>query len=246
MGMRTYQRHITNLAPLRTVDASVFQPDSRWSKDVCELVLSLALAFNDFHDLLVTHDILNGVWPDDDSKPTPELGEFNGLTQHLFRIHLATLHELLNLVKKNANLFDDPALASIVKKLHSKAKAAWISVVGVATGKNAQASDLTKFLILARNKVAFHYDRKEIGSGFRTAFIGTERRSYVSPGDTLATSRFFFADAAAEDYMRKKADDLGVPNTFVAAIDLITQVNFAVHQIVFTFIKMRGFKLKQP
>jgi hypothetical protein len=244
--MRTYRGHIANLAPLRTLDPAAFQPDAQCPKDVCDLVLSLALAFNDFHDLLVTHDILNGVWPTDDSTPTPELGEFNGFSYHLFRAHLATLHELLNLLQKNSSLLADRSLAAVVKKLQPKAKIAWSSVVGVATGTNSEASDLTKFLIFARNKVAFHYSRKEIGGGFRTAFVGTGRQPYVSRGNTLATSRFFFADASAEDYMRMKANDLGVPDTFTAAIDLIRDVTFAVHQVVFTFIKMRGFKLKQP
>src|SRR5688500_5780759 len=100
--MRTYHAHISELAPLEAFDSSAFIGDDAYPQDLCDFVLALSLAFNDLKDVLVSHDILNGAWPKDETTPTPELGEFLGMTQHLFRLHTGTLHEVLNFVSDNA------------------------------------------------------------------------------------------------------------------------------------------------
>jgi hypothetical protein len=243
--MREYKAHVADLAPLRRVDATAFEPDDSHSQQLCDFVIGLALAFNDLHDLLVTHDILNAAWPDDESTPTPELGEFNGMTTHLFRMHVATLHELLKLIEENQAVLKEPSFVKVMSNMHPEAQAAWKSAVAAATGTDAGTSKLTKFLHFARNKVASHYDRKEIRAGFKKAFAGAGRDPYVSRGTTFAKSRFYFADAAAQDYMRKKAEDLGVPESLLDAVKLIAEVAFAIHQLVFTFIETRGFSLQK-
>jgi len=45
--------------------------------------------------------------------------------------------------------------------------------------------------------------------------------------------------------MRKKAEDLGVPESLLDAVKLIAEVAFAIHQLVFTFIETRGFSLQK-
>lgn len=244
--MREYKDHISRLAALRTIEAAAFEPDARYSSQICGFVISLALAFNDMHDLLVTHDILNSAWPDDESTPTPELGEFNGLTTHLFRLHVATLHELLRLIEKNDGAIKDPSFAKVVARMPAEASRAWQVAVAAATGADPGKSELAKFLYFSRNKVASHYDRKEIRSGFRKAFSKTVRVPYVSRGNTLAKSRFYFADAAAQDYMRQKAEDLGAPESPLDAVKLAAEIAFAIHQLIFVFVETRGFSLKKP
>src|SRR5207253_5311198 len=100
-------------------------PDSTYSQHLCDFILSLSLAFNDVRDLLVAHDILNVVWPKDETKPTCELGEFTGLTQHMFRLHLGTLHEVLRLVEDNKSVMADAAFVATVKKMKAEARNAW-------------------------------------------------------------------------------------------------------------------------
>jgi len=245
--MREYKQHISELAALEGFDPAAFAADSEHSQQLCDLVLSLALSFNDFHDLLVCHDIFNGAWPADEKTPTPELGEFNGITQHLFRVHLATLHEVLNLIADNAKALKEPSFEKVVAKMSADSREAWNKIVAAASGTGSDTTALTRFLLFARNKVAFHYDRKEIASGFRRAFVETANREpYVSRGETLARTRFYFADAAAQDYMRRKAEELGAPNSIVDALEFITSVTFALHQLVFTFIVARGCAWRAP
>jgi hypothetical protein len=80
--VRTYQRHIADLAPLESFDAAVFVAKNPSDQHVCDFILGLALAFNDLRDLLIAHDILATVTPQPPHLPTPDLGEFNGVTLH--------------------------------------------------------------------------------------------------------------------------------------------------------------------
>lgn len=245
--MRTYGQHISELSSLEAFDPAAFTPTTGYSQELCGFVLGLALAFNDFHDLLVAHDILISVWPSNETDPTPELGEFNGLSQHLFRLHLATLHEVLAFIAHNKRSLNELSLGTVLTKMTPAARSAWETITEVALGTISERSRLTEFLLFARNKVAFHYDRKEIASGFAKAFVqNTAREPFVSRGDTLASARFHFADAAAQDYMRKKAEEFGAPNSIIEALEFMTDVTFALHQLVFTFITSRGFAWRQP
>lgn len=243
--MKTYGKHISELAPLKTFQQDVFTAEAQYPRHLCEFMLSLSLAFNDLHDLLLAHEFLNGVWPADETTPSPKLGEFNGFTNHLFRLHLGTLHELLKLIEENSKALKEPALAAVIGKMSTKAQKSWAVIVGVATRTTQTKSDLIQFLLFARNKVAFHYDGKEIGAGYKLAFAKTGRVPYVSRGATLGRSRLYFADAAAQDYLRKKANDLGAPDAILTAMKLMGTVTFAIHQVVFTFITTRA-KLAAP
>jgi len=241
--MRTYQNHISQLAPIEAFDATVFTPDETYSKQMCDFVLSLALGFNDLHDLLVAHDILNGVEPHDTTTPTPALGEFGGLGVHLFRLHVGTLHEILNVVAKNRAIATGPALAVLVATMTPEAQNAWASITRVATDDTADKSEFALFLRFARNKVAFHYDGKGISSGFYASFVSQpSRRPYVSNGYTLGRSRFYFADAAAQEYMHQKAAEVGAPDSLLDALRLMKDVAFSIHQLVFAFLAERRKK----
>jgi hypothetical protein len=245
--MRSYAQHVSELAPLETFDPAAFQADGAWPQQVCDFMLSLALAFNDVHDLLIAHDFLNGVWPADEKTHTTELGEFMGFTQHMFRLHLGTMHEILELIEHNKPVLNDPAFNSVVNKMRAQPQTAWRTLAATATGASTAQSDLSRFLMLARNKVAFHYDRKEISKGYKASFLSPKgRQPYVSRGNNLGKSRFYFADAAAQKYMDQKANELGAPKLVLNVLKFVQVVTFALHQLVFTFVTKRGFSLAKP
>jgi|SRR4051812_35472958 hypothetical protein len=74
-------------------------------------------------------------------------------------------------------------------------------LVGAASG-SSQSSQLRTFLDQVRNRTAFHYDRTRLWEGYRS-FFSSERsafneRAYVSWGRSAESTRFYFADAAAQ------------------------------------------------
>jgi len=83
--------------------------------------------------------------------------------------------------------------------------------------------------------------------GYSRAFLrGSKREPFVSRGQTLATSRFYFADAAAEDYLREVGDPATDEVFALGTLKLVRNVTFSIHEIVLTFITARGFAWREP
>jgi hypothetical protein len=240
--MRTYGDHVRGLASLETFDSRAFAPDDTYSQQVCDVVLSLALVFNDLKDVLVAHDLLATAAPKERAAISPEVGEYNGLVLHLVRLHIGIVHELTEMLAANRAAIEDKTFQRVVTRLSSSGRNAWRAVIEAVDAKGPSKDPLGKFLYFARNKISFHYDRKEISRGYTRAFLGkSDRVPYISRGDTLATSRFYFADAAAEEYMRTVGDPIGDDEFAVSIVKLIKHVTFAIHEIVVNFVNGRGF-----
>jgi hypothetical protein len=237
--MRSYVEHIAGLAPLLTLEPSVFAPDSDHSSELCGFVLALALAFNDLHDVVVVHDLLMTAQPADVTTPTPSFGEFGGLSVHLFRIQVGTVHEVLELVRKQRTLLRDHSLQQLIQALSSRSQGAWNTLIAAASGKK-EHTKLGSYLRYARNHVAFHYDRDKLSEGFAKAFLGgSDRQPYASRGGTLGRSRFYFADAAAQDYMGAASAANSIKDWTIESLELVGEIAFAIYGIVFAFIERR-------
>lgn len=238
---RTYHSEIKKLATLETFDPEAFASDERDAIDVADFMLALALAFNDFKDLLLGHWLLLGQEPVDVTTPTPELGAFGGMHLHMYRLMLGFLHELLVLLKENLYVRSIPAFTKVEKQLSSKARNAWKKLVAAVEADKSTDNDV-RFLLLARNKVAFHYDRKVIGRSFRRAFpAGGSANPYVSRGASVSSSRFYFADAAAQAYLREVFGRPDVEHYLLQRQDFFVSVGQALHALVTTFVVSRGF-----
>lgn len=239
--MSKYKKLLAHLEPLETFDPAVFVGDDRFSQDVCDVILSLAVIYNDFRDVIFAQQLLESVAPEDMSI-TPALGMFLGLRAHVFRLTAGILRELQVFIEKNREVIDCDAFTKFVRLLPEGARAAWDSVVA-ATGKKPKDDELTKLLLFARNKVVFHYDRKEIGQAYARAFVSADvlGAPYVSRGDNMAKTRFYFADGVADHYMRGAANQETVKEFMTAGARIIMNVNHALREIVVRFVNARGF-----
>jgi hypothetical protein len=242
----TFEERLAQLAPLETFDPKAFRGDSSVPQELCDFVLALALVYNDFRDVVVAQGLLNAALPNDTSTPTPRLGELGGIHAHLNRLMAALVHELAKLIERSDHLLSHPFFESLVKKLPRAAREAWSSVVD-ATKKNTATDSLSRLVLFARHKVAFHYDAEEIGRGYRRAFIDDPSRvPFVSRGDNMAKSRFYFADAAADTYLRTSADKQVVEEFFSAKLDLFDEINHALRELVSRFVNERRFAYRPP
>lgn len=152
------------------------------------------------------------------------------------------LHELIKLFERHAEAVANPAITAVVRNLHPEARACWNSVLE-ATKQSPKNDDLTKLLVFARHKVAFHYDPGEIFKGYSLAFISPAiaGEPFVSRGASMAATRFYFADAAGEAYMRNAADPAIVEQLYAGGTPLLGQLNHALRELVLKFINTRGF-----
>jgi len=87
--------------------------------------------------------------------------------------------------------------------------------------------------------VGYHYDPKEIARGYAVAF---ERdRAWVSRGTSMHATRFYFADAAANQYMRYRADTEEARAFLSGSGMFMDQINQALYELVTRFVSFLGF-----
>jgi hypothetical protein len=183
------------------------------------------------------------VRPVNQSDPSPELGNYGGVGAHLLRLSAGLLHELTNLINDHESLLSGQPFTRLVRTLPLNAREAWDSIV--AASQSRPSSDpLAMLLVRARNKVAFHYDAEEIGRGYRAAFIDKHAKfstPFISRGEAMADTRFYFIDAAAEVYMEDVTQGVVAAQFLDASLPLFNQVNHALREIVIRFLGLRGF-----
>jgi len=236
--MTGFQKFTRLPAGLESFDPAAFEADQAVSQDVCNFVLTLALVHNDLKDLFLANTVLKRIKPDEPFSETPEWGEYNALALHITRLVAALIHELCQLIEKQSSVMEHKAFRKVLKQVSRRARDAWCALETVALGKDPTV-ELEKTLLLLRNKVAFHYDTKEVARGYKTVFVEpiSPRDPYVSRGKGLEDSRFYFADAAVEAYLELKTGRTGI----AALHQLINQVPQALFEIVTSFVQSRGF-----
>lgn len=244
--MDKYEKDVALLSALETFDPKAFVGSEEWPQELCNFILALALAYNDFKDVIFAQALLATVRPPQIERPTPAVGHYAGLYHHLTRNLAGLLHELTNLIQKHVTLMEHPKFVALVRNLPGAARDAWIAVVSAASEKPS-GSAISMLLVRARNKIAFHYDAHEIAKGYAGAFLEPDiKEPYVSRGASMAVSRFYFADAAASVYMRDVTDVTTADEFFSAASPLLNQINHALRELVTRFINARGFGWRTP
>jgi hypothetical protein len=132
--MRTYRDHVRGLSLLETFDSRAFAPDDTYSQQVCDVVLSLALVFNDLKDVLVAHDLLATAAPKERAAISAEVGEYNGLVLHLVRLHSGCCSRGIHAHGRRP-IGDDEFAVSIVKLIKHVTFAIHEIVVNFVNGR---------------------------------------------------------------------------------------------------------------
>jgi len=229
-------------AGLESFDPQAFVPDELASKDVCSFVLTLAVIFNDSKDIGFGVELLDEARPNGASNHSRIWGNFCALEQHLYRSFFGLLHELFQLMQTNQGVLEDKFFVSIISKMSKETRENWKQLVEVTQGATPK-TPLGHSLLLARNKVAFHYDAVQILRGFQEHFVGDERideRAFVSRGRNMRRSRFYFADAAIQSYMQKVASGGKWGDLLDRSHGVFNDLNQAVMEIVVGFIQIRA------
>ncbi len=240
--MNRFLEHCEAHAGLQIFDPEAFCADEDVSESVCAFVLALAVIYNDSKDVSYAHELLRELAPSPPPLHSRAWGVFGGMDLHLFRLHIGLLHELFKLIQANEVVLRDDYLRSVVNQLPASARASWNTLVEVALG--ATPSDrLGRSLLLARNKIAYHYDAEQILRGYKEHFCGPNKRdewAHVSRGPNMARSRFYFADAAVQGYIHNVAS-VGSWQELTSDISsMLHTLNFALRGIVERFVQKRA------
>lgn len=176
---------------------SVFDPKDPFD----QTLLGLALAFNDLRDCMwVTQQVHLGTSKEE------RLDGYDGTVRgmHLWvgRLTIGLLHEVLTALEERSELLtSDRARAIEEAAITNRARAEWQDLLRLALNPD---DERRQFLLRVRNALSFHYHSpKVLARGFerhfRTATPGDySQYLYASIGESIAGTRFLFADAAAQ------------------------------------------------
>ncbi len=240
ISYNSFPEHFSRLAPLQYFDPQAFKPDKNFPPDVCGFILSLSLIYNDIKNTSLLNNAIFHSVPPGDFKETKEWGEFSGLREFIDRITIGISHELFNLIKDNKSVLDHICFKEIIKTLSKKSKESWWALVDTSLGKTTD-NPLAKVLMLIRNKIAFHYDPKVIMKGYKHFFMlrKTMDKAYISRGNTMSESRFYYADAAAESSIKALLGSDDTRQFFILVGENLEKLNSALYFIVINFITKR-------
>jgi hypothetical protein len=123
----------------------------------------------------------------------------------------------------------------------------WHELVGMSLDKN---NPMKSWLKNVRNGLGFHYVRhSELLDGYRRwaeelkpgGKASTQEGAYISPGNSVKTTRYYFADAAVDAGMGEEIKTFPSPTPSLEA--LMERNVLAISGFINSFISTRGGKL---
>jgi hypothetical protein len=237
-----YDKYRAALVPLEKFEARAFLEGPGATQRLCDFILTLAVVHADLKDAHLAFALLTEQCPVGKFERTPSWGEYNGLRIHLERLVSGLLDELFDTIKNaaEAKVLEEAIFLMTLKSIGKSRALSWQSIVAVTLGKKSKSS-VAKALAITRNHVAFHYCPEKIGEAYRNHFCGQGKREpLLSRGSCLAETRFYFADAAVEDFVLRDGRTSEARKTLDGSNNLIEIINDVLFHIVTTFVEARG------
>jgi hypothetical protein len=217
--------------------------------DFDRLMLALALAFNDLKGLLVVSWWMKPHRPKDPYTPTPYGGQWAGMALQLNRLVASVAHEVVKLLREHREVIDSDEFQVLVKALPTDAdprrdsRRRWEQIMALVDEKK---TGLSHALELIRHTSTFHYYQpKKLMQCYLEHFDGgpgnppARRRGYVSLGQSMERTRFYYADGAAEAVMGWAAEEGGVEKWNDALEEVVRALNFAIGPLLGEHLRRR-------
>lgn len=177
---------------------------------IANFFLVLAVVFNDLKGIdTFERLIINKYRKPPITEKTVHSGEFSGILTQTRKIFISNLREFFDFLKENDEVLLSSEFKDILSKTNKDIQNRWKNIVDIALDNESQKiKDFTEYLIEVRNNVAYHYYQPK---GLRRAFvnffynkdkIAQNDLAYYSLGENMETTRFFFADASVQEYLR--------------------------------------------
>lgn len=241
--MTDYFNTAQETSPHREIEQNIFIGDADYPEELCNVILFFALVYNDLKFIQVNISMLNESMDLAKEKPRRILGEIGGFYLYIHRLNVGLIFALQEKIKENKDVFHSFLFKSILKKLDKKNLRSWNNLYESSLSDQLKNASNPFFMI--RNKTIFHYDLKEIMSGYKQKF-SNDQKPCVSFGKTMRQTRFYFADAAVEGYFLKKSG--GDINSLFKKIATVNQdLVLTLGEMTNLFISMREnyFKVRQ-
>lgn len=209
-----------------------------------QFFLGLAIAFNDLKGLVMFEQYLAAMGRPTTTDYSPYFGQWHGTNVQIQRWIIGVLHEIMNVIgaTEYRSVRDGAAVADLVSRVSPENRAAWNEIVAVAT--NTRGRRMSALLMRIRNGAAFHYGFR--GNGLAAAYgrrfapgaPPPNQAAQFSTGTDMNATRFYYADAAAQQVMVENLD--GENAMIDELLELANTVNVAVASVLVVFIRSRN------
>lgn len=217
--------------------------------EVGKLLLALALAYNDLKGAFYLNAQLSQYRESHGlSHLSPaQSGQYGGMGDQVIRLIAGILHETLVVIYDRKKVLRDPEVKAIVGDLPADSRASWEAVVRIALSKDTaddRKNPIFRTMLMLRNRLAFHYCTKSLGSGYQAFFDVSaadinRTRAVFSSGQDMESTRFYFADAAALGAV-EEAVGTSRDEAHERVAKLARYVNGGLRGIVLAFITKRS------
>ena len=207
--------------------------DEEKDDQLANFFLILSMVFNDLKSFLFFEKLLEESYEQPDlENATVHLGEYAGLKVHVQKNLIGITSEFLLMLRKNSDLLNIPRLQLLVRELK------WDELIDSAKNPNSLYGNIYQI----RSTITMHYDhqRKALRKGFMRSFFGEgkdikqHKNAYYRIGDKMENTRFFYADAAVEDYIKSvlNMEDMG------KVTKVIEDMTHTIYSLLKEYIKM--------
>lgn len=216
----------------------VGEPETRTA--LRRVALQLARLFNSLKDQLFAHHFLSYFKTDEHGEISARTGQLSGMLRTYLSHAIAILSELGELIHGRKDVFESLEFRSALTTKH---KRDWDRLVALLAfdgkpGNKTHKEPLGKYMNAIRNKVAFHFaNRKtddELGNAYDRRFSQENplsNNTFVSFGQSMERTRFYFADAAIEEFFATALRESGLKNDDEVS-DAIKDANEALRFVV--------------
>jgi hypothetical protein len=210
MEKQKFQGDLIHKEPYRIIKESKNDP-------VDNFFLVLAVVYNDLKGMVffekLVFDTYEPVSVND--KISFHMGEYGGIFIQTRKIFISYLREFFEFLKENEQILSSTEFNGILSKTNKDITIRWNNLVDIALNKSKDTSDFTNYLVRVRNNVASHYYQsgKELRKAFCNIFFKKEKveqnkLAYYAIGENMEKTRFFYADAAVQEYLRSTINDM--------------------------------------
>jgi hypothetical protein len=214
-----------------------------------QFFLILAVIFNDLKGIVLFEKLVKDSYRE---APLDELtshaGEYAGIFTQTHKIFVGNIREFLKFLEEKEDILSSIEFKNLLLRTSKDTQNRWKDIIAVIFDNKTENSEFVNYLRRVRNNVSFHYNQSDVNlkKAFCNFFDNKERiirnnSAYYAVGETMESTRFFYADAAVEEYLRSgtgKGD--GFDMKYKERISrMIFDMNFAISRLLKEYLKNR-------
>lgn len=217
---------------------------------VANFFLVLGVVYNDLNGLILFEKLIIDTYrKEQPEEVSVQVGNLGGIFTQINKLIVSNIREFFDFLKENEKVLLSIEFKEVLLKTNKDIQNRWEGITDFAFGRSLNSSEFTKYLILIRNNVAFHYNQsgKELKKSFCNYFykkekFGTNNLAGYSIGEKIEDTRFFYADAAVQEYMGLTKNDKpgGFDLKYKKEISgIMFDMNFAISRLLKAYLKNR-------